>query len=182
MSLRRPARWALALCALAGAVPASAHATHGATFLDDDLATYMAIAQAHWGGALPTCVQNGVTVVAAHAILYDDPDPSVAARSMQPGCEIWLDRGHWRAMRPVEACMIVVHEWGHLLGHEHSHDPLDLMAEFPVRPPRECRRAAGSPRRASASAARRCAPKRKHRRVRPAHARSALWACARRSS
>ena len=171
MSLRRPARWALVLCALAGGVPASAHADQGTTFLDEKLGTYMAIAHAYWGGPLPTCVQNGVTVVAAHAVLYDDPDPSVAARSMQPGCEIWLDRGHWRTMRPVEACMVVVHEWGHLLGHEHSHDPLDLMAEMPVVPPRRCAalgrgtaRARASARRASSCVAR-AKKARRHRRA-----------------
>jgi hypothetical protein len=182
MSLRRPAGWALALCALAWAVPASAHANHGATFLDEELATYMAIAHAHWGGAIPACVANGVTVVPAHAILYDDPDPSVAARADQPGCEIWLDRSSWRQMRPAEACMVVVHEWGHLLGHSHAHDPLDLMAEFPVRPPRECRHMAGPPRRASASAARRCARHRKARRTRTARIRVTRGACARRVS
>jgi hypothetical protein len=166
MSRRRPARWALALCMLAGALPASAHANHGMTLLDDELGTYMALAQAHWGEPVPTCVVNGVTTVPAHAILYDDPDPSVAARAEQPGCQIWLDRSSWRAMRPLEACMIVVHEWGHLLGHGHSLDPFDLMAEVPVRAPRECRRLRSEPRRPRASAARRCGPRRVPRRGR----------------
>ncbi len=180
MSLRRRARWALALCVLTGAVPASAHANHGTTFLDEELATYMALAHAHWGGPIPTCVVNGVTTVPAHAILYDDPDPSVAARAEQPGCQIWLDRSSWREMRPVEACMIIVHEWGHLLGRGHSHDPLDLMAEVPVRPPLECRWVAGPAPRARASAARRCARQRKARAARSGRARRARSSCVRR--
>src|SRR5687767_2566669 len=164
MALRRAARCAVALCVVAGALPAVAQANHGTTLLDETLATYMAIGQAHWGGPMPSCVVGG-TVIAPHAVLYDDPDPSVAARADQPGCRIWLDRSSWREMRPLEACMVVVHEWAHLLGHGHSLDPFDLMAEVPVRAPGECRRAAhGS--RARASAARRCGPGRAGRRGR----------------
>ena len=173
MSLQRSAARAAALSALALCLcmPSFAHADQGTTFLDENLATYMAIAHAYWGGPIPTCVENGVTVVPAHAILYNDPDPSVAARSMQPGCEIGLDRGHWRTMRPAEACMIVVHEWGHLLGYQHSHDPLDLMAETPIVAPRRCAalghrapRARASARRAKSCTAR-AKRARRHRRA-----------------
>lgn len=173
MSLQRSAARAAALSALAVCLcmPSLAHADQRTALLDENLADYMAIAHSYWGGPVPTCVENGVTVVPAHAVLYDDPDPSVAARSMQPGCEIWLDRGHWRTMRPVEACMIVVHEWGHLIGHEHSDDPLDLMAETPLVPPRRCaalgRRAPRA--RASARRAKSCMSRakrtRRHRRA-----------------
>jgi hypothetical protein len=180
MALRRPARCAVVLCALAGALAPSAQANHGTTFLDEELATYMAIARVHWGGQVPTCVAGGVTTVPAHAILYDDPDPDVAARAEQPGCAIWLDRSSWKEMRQREACMIIVHEWGHLLGHGHSHDPLDLMAELPVSPPRACRAVAAPARRASASAARRCARRGRHRVARSARARLARRACVRR--
>jgi hypothetical protein len=171
MSLQRSAARAAALSALALCLcmPTLARADQGTTLLDENLATYMAIAHSYWGGPIPTCVENGVTVVLAHAILYDDPDPSVAARSMQPGCEIGLDRGHWRSMRPAEACMIVVHEWGHLLGHDHSPDPLDLMAEMPIVPPRRCA-ALGhrAPRaRASARRAASCVARAKRARRRP---------------
>src|SRR5688572_2558530 len=165
MALRCAARCAVALCLVAGALPAAAQANHGTTFLDETLATYMAIGQAHWGGPLPSCVVGG-TVIPPHAVLYDDPDPSVAARADQPGCRIWLDRSSWRQMRPTEACVVVVHEWGHLLGHGHSLDPFDLMAEMPVQAPRECRRPAGASRRARASAAHRCGRRRVARRAR----------------
>jgi hypothetical protein len=138
MALQRSALWAVALTAVAMALPAQARAGDGTPLLDDALTNYFVAAQAHWGGPMPTCVVNGTTLIAVHAILYDDPDPEVAARAEQPGCRIWLDRQFWREMRPVEACTVVVHEWGHLLGYGHVEDPLNLMAEFPTRPPAEC--------------------------------------------
>jgi hypothetical protein len=170
MALQRSALWAVALTAVALALPTPANA--GETpFLDEDLATYFGIAHEHWGGPIPTCVANGVTTVPVHAVLYDDPDPSVAARAEQPGCRLWVDRGNWRRLAPVEACTIVVHEWGHMLGHGHSDDPDDLMAAFPRRPPRACAALERRPRgaRASSRRARSCAAR--------AHVRTA---CARR--
>jgi hypothetical protein len=153
MALQRSAPLAVALAALALALPATANAVE-TPLLDDNLATYFGIAHEHWGGPVPSCVENGVTVVTVHAVLFDDPNPAVAARAEQPGCTLLLDRRHWRTMGRVEACMIVVHEWGHLLGHEHSDDPNDLMAEFPRRPPRDCAALRRQPRRAGASSRR----------------------------
>ena len=166
MALRRTCvSWAVALSALllCVALPAAARADHGTPFLDDGLATYFGIAQAHWGGQMPTCVENGVIRRSVHAVLYDDPEPGVAARAEQPGCRIWLDRGAWRALRAADRCMIVVHEWGHLTGLGHAEDPLDLMAEFPSRRPAACaglvraqRRAPQSARGSARSGRRRC--------------------------
>jgi hypothetical protein len=150
MALPRSAPWAVALAALALALPATANA--GETpFLDEGLGTYFGIAHEHWGGPVPSCVENGVTTVPVHAMLYDDPNPLVAARAEQPGCTLWLDRGHWRTMGRVAACMVVAHEWGHLLGYGHSDDPSDLMAEFPRRPPPGCVALRGHPRGARAA-------------------------------
>lgn len=138
MAIRPSVPWAILLAALALTVPATARADHGTPFLDDRLGTYFGIAQDHWGEPAPACVANGTTLVGVHAVLYDDPEPDVAGRADQPGCRLSLDRSHWRAMRPVEACTIVVHEWGHLLGREHVGDPFDPMAEFPRVPPAGC--------------------------------------------
>jgi hypothetical protein len=177
MALQRSALWAVALAAIAIVLPAPARADHGRPVLDDALGTYFGLAQSHWGGPLPTCVANGVTLIPVHAVFYDDPDPSVAAKAEQPGCKLWLDRELWHEMRPVEACTIVLHEWGHLLGYGHVRDPLNLMAEFPTRPPVEC--AALRRGRATASASRRLAsPCASHRkRLRPARAHTARFAC-----
>ena len=155
MALQRSALWAVALAAAALVFATPASARPAATLLDDELGTYFGIAHRYWGGPIPSCVENGVTTVPVHAVLYDDPNPDVAARAEQPGCRLWLDRRHWRTMARVEACMVVVHEWGHLLGHGHSDDASDLMAEMPVHPPSACARLERAPSRALASAARR---------------------------
>jgi hypothetical protein len=89
-------------------------------------------------------------VIPVHAVLYDDPDPDVAARADQPACRLWLDRGSWRALTRAQMCTTIVHEWGHLLGLGHSEGPLSVMAGFPARRPRRC--AALEPRRRVASA------------------------------
>lgn len=185
MALKRSALWAVALTAVALALPASASADHGTPFLDDDLTTYFGIAQAHWGGPAPNCVANGVTTIPVHAVLYDDPIASVAARADQPGCRLWLDRSSWREMRPVEACTIVAHEWGHLLGRGHVDDPLDLMAEFPERPPAGCAAFARPARRARASTRRDrgCRVRKKRaRRSQAGRARSVRVGCVRRAA
>lgn len=178
MSRERLATLAIALSALALSVcaPPAARADHGPTLLDEGLARYLAIAHAYWGGPKPVCIADGVTVIPVHAVFYDDPDAEVVARADQPGCHIWLDRSSWRDMRPAEACMTIVHEWGHLLGLGHSHDPFDVMAEFPTAPPRRCiglsRHSARA--RASGGRAAACAARRKR-------ARRHLWSCLRRS-
>jgi hypothetical protein len=154
MALQRLAAWAIALLALASAPPSAARADHGSTLLDDRLGDYLGIAQAHWGGPAPSCVLNGSVTLSVHAVLYDDPDPAVAARAEEPGCRLWLDRRHWRTMAAAEACMVVVHEWGHLLGHGHSAAPFSLMAELPIRPPQRCAALERGTRRARASRAR----------------------------
>jgi hypothetical protein len=171
MALQRSALWAVALAAVAMALPPAARADHGVPFLHDELTGYFGVAQAYWGEPLPACIANGATRISVHAVLYDDPNPDVAARAEQPGCRVWLDRSSWRTMGPVEACTIVVHEWGHLVGRAHVDDPFDLMAELPVRAPRAC--AALRPvrtARASARSARRCSAaarraRRGHRKV-----------------
>ena len=154
MALQRSALWAVAVTAVVLAFPTPAAAREGTTFLNDDLGTYFGIAHAYWGGPIPTCVENGVVTIPVHAVLYDDPDPSVVARAEQPGCRLWIDRGHWRTMGRAEACMVVVHEWGHLVGHGHSENPLGLMAELPIRLPSGCARLERGEGRAQARAAR----------------------------
>ena len=184
MALQRPALRAVALAAVALALPATATADHGAPLLDDRLATYFEIAQAHWGGPVPSCVANGVTLIPVHAVLYDDPVAAVAARADEPGCRLWLDRSSWREMRPLAACKIVVHEWGHLLGHGHVEDPLGLMAEFPVRAPAECgvlRRPARAAQASGALQARACGARARRVRLQAGRGGPIRLACVRRA-
>ena len=138
MALQRSALWAVALAAVVMLLPAPAQADHGTPLLDEGLIAYLAAADRYWGGSSPSCVANGVSIISVHAVLYDDPDADVAARADQPGCRLSLDRSHWRTMSRAEACTLVVHEWGHLLGHGHVHNPLSVMSPFPTRLPRVC--------------------------------------------
>lgn len=182
MALQRFALWAIALVVVAMAFPLSARADgEEMPLLDDALVTYFGIARTHWGAeSLPNCVINGVTVNTAYAIPYDDPNPSVAARAEQPGCRIWVDRGHWRTMGRIEACTMIVHEWGHLLGYGHVDDPNSLMAEFPGHAPLGCAALGriGAAARASARRKRACASHGRHlRRLKTRRARTARIAC-----
>lgn len=52
-----------------------------------------------------------------------DDDGDTFARADRGGCRIWIDRGWWDSLRaqPRLLCNVVVHEYGHLLGHGHDH-------------------------------------------------------------
>lgn len=91
------------------------------------LAAYLAIAAMAWGPAPCGTPQ----VQWAHA-----PDPAtmagwVAFDVYRPqdlatvDCTIYIDaRDLWH---PDWNCSLIVHEWGHLTGHKHSSDPLNVM-------------------------------------------------------
>ena len=69
-----------------------------------------------WGGQQPVCPQ-GVTMS-----VMDDPGP-YAARAVLGGCRIWVNRPQLTAtVSWLNRCKAIVHEWGHLLGHEHEPD------------------------------------------------------------
>ena len=123
---------ALACAALAGPAATVGKADHGEPYQSQTLTRYLEIAAAHWGGPAPTCTGNDGQSIQVHAVLYDDPDSDVAASAEQPGCRIWIDRSYRLAQPDQIDCTILVHEWGHLLGRDHSDDESSLMYESPV--------------------------------------------------
>ena len=132
MPLRRLSFPSALVAAVALTVPAAAMADHGPAYTDPVFTRYLEVASAHWAAPTPTCVGPDQQPIQPHAVLYDDPDAMVAARAEEPGCRIWLDRDYWP--RPLDEvdCMVVAHEWGHLLGHSHSEDRDSLMYEEPT--------------------------------------------------
>jgi hypothetical protein len=114
------------VCAFA-LLAAPARADHGATVVDPTLARYMQIAASYWGGPEPVCTEPDGHVIHPHAVMANDPTPNRAAWAEVGGCRIWLDSDYWSSTPNEQYCNLIAHEWGHLLGHEHSSDPKDLM-------------------------------------------------------
>jgi hypothetical protein len=116
-----------AACALALLAPPVARADHGEVVNDPTFDQYMRIAAEYWGGQQPQCNGPNGQAIAPHAVYADNPDPAVGAWAEVPGCRIWLDRTHWPAPPKEQHCNLIAHEWGHLLGQEHSQDQASLM-------------------------------------------------------
>lgn len=101
-------------------------------------------AQEYWGGATP-CSPVQVW-------LYDEWDPNAIGRSFnyERWCIVGIDRTWWhsedRRLNPLEVCILVTHEYGHLLGRGHSleptpDDPVNVMNPNPIYYTQPCIRA-----------------------------------------
>lgn len=85
-------------------------------------------AGAYWASTPDRCsTQSVATVKMPRGLLGEAtiPDPAVSGP-----CEMKINRGMSKRMR----CLVVVHEYGHWLGHHHTSDRTDPM--FPVVNPR----------------------------------------------
>ena len=112
---------------------ASAYMSPGEPVADPEVDAWLNVASTTWGSA-PSCPE-GIRIDRAERNAGVD----VVATAETPGCHISLDpdfypapadwtataedRRYWETMM----CNVVVHEWGHLLGHAHASDPGDIM-------------------------------------------------------
>lgn len=87
-------------------------------------------AAAYWGDS-PLCV-DGVQVVVDQAFVAPN-----AARADMPGCHMYIG-DYFATVTPGRQCAIVVHEWGHMTGHDHTvglpDDPSGVMVSDAMPP------------------------------------------------
>src|SRR3954453_15581258 len=115
----------VAACALALVLPGAALAQK-AVVHDQTLDAYMRIAADYWH-AQPSCTAPDGTPIPPDVVMSDRPERGVAAWAEMPGCRIWLDKDFWPAPPDEQHCNLIAHEWGHLLGHDHSAAQPSLM-------------------------------------------------------
>lgn len=115
------------LMALALIAPATAEAG-----LKARIDKAQAAAVAYWDKA-PNCPVRTV---------HTEPLMNAGAAMEAGNCTIYIAPGWWALQRPYyqKLCSVYVHEWGHLLGYEHTDDPADVMYHGTVPLLKECKR------------------------------------------
>jgi hypothetical protein len=157
---------------------ASAYLSPGEPVADGQVDGWVAVARATWGTE-PACPE-GVRLDRAQRL----PDAGLWAAAEMPGCHISLDPDFYpapalwtatdagRAQWAEQMCNVVVHEWGHLLGHAHAADAHDVMAAVVPRVVQACRaeapRVAPAPRTVPAPRAKRAVSRKAAAKRRPA--------------
>jgi hypothetical protein len=121
------------LVVLAGiAAPAQAN-------VEQQLAKYTPFAEAAWEQYYcgnPAYPGAPSITVKPHATADDRAELGrwgiLAFADASANCTIWLEDA---TLTDVEACKLIVHEYGHLAGHGHTDDPTSIMNPRPVNVP-----------------------------------------------
>jgi hypothetical protein len=98
------------------------------------------VASAHWPDS-PCHGRELVHLVpqaTIDAVLSEDAPDTHAGYAHRGGdCDVFI--ADWVQKQPRIYCSLLVHEFGHLAGHEHSADPTDVMYGARIVIPQECR-------------------------------------------
>jgi len=93
------------------------------------------VALAMWGGGHPpACGYPHVTFV-------QDLESNAGVAYLDGSCRIQLELPYWRRLTFQYKCHLVVHEYGHLYGHEHAASGVMRAGSDHWDVPPECRRA-----------------------------------------
>jgi hypothetical protein len=125
-TVRRIAPLLLTLIAACGVATPAAVAQTPATDAAR-LAAYLPIARAAWPGSPCTGRENvhlaGDDILRAQAPAVAGPGAALNGVATPETCEVWLAGG----MDARTFCTVLVHEFGHLAGREHTTTPGDVM-------------------------------------------------------
>lgn len=121
---------ALALLTMWVATPAQARMAEA-----HDIRRDLAIGHAYFPTA---CSPNVITDESITDI--DDHDAQKLGLAYTSGdpCTIWVTPEYRDILTARELCMVIVHETGHLAGHEHSLNPDSVMYAYPEHIPKLC--------------------------------------------
>jgi len=125
--MRRIAPLLLTLIAAGASMPASGALAQDPATDSARLAQFLPIARAAWPGS--PCAGREVVHLAGDAALraraptIAGPGEALDGMAEPDTCEVWLAS----AMTARTFCTVLVHELGHLAGHEHTTTPGDVM-------------------------------------------------------
>lgn len=87
---------------------------------DSRLALFARAARVYWG-RLPDCPLEWHRLVQVVSPEIDDYYDDPVGVADQGGCGLWVDTKQLSKLANPDACVVVVHEIGHLLGYDHDY-------------------------------------------------------------